>query len=105
MVQVKWTRRARTDLDGISTYVAQGSPFYAERLEKDIFQRSLILEQHPRIGHPVAEVNDPTVRELRFGDYRIIYWLASEDDISILAVVHSQRILHKGLITGRRTKH
>ena len=104
MVQVTWTRRARTDLDGISAYVAQGSPFYAERLEKDIFQRSLVLEQHPRIGHPVAEVNDQSVREIHFGDYRIIYWLASEEDIAILAVIHSQRILHKSLITSRRPK-
>jgi plasmid stabilization system protein ParE len=39
MVQVTWTRRARTDLDGISAYVAQGSAFYAERLEKDISTR------------------------------------------------------------------
>ena len=104
MVQVTWSRRARTDLDGISAYVAQGSAFYAERLEKDIFLRSLLLERHPRIGHPVPEVNDPSVREIHFGDYRIIYWLVSEVEITILALIHSQRILHKSMVTRRRSR-
>lgn len=104
MVEVTWTARARNDLDGISAYVAQGSPFYAERLETDIFHRSLILEQHPRLGHPVPEVNDPSVREIHLGDYRIIYWIVSEESVSILAVIHAQRILRKSLISRRRSK-
>ena len=105
MVEVVWTSRARKDLDGISAFIAQSSPYYAEKTEIGIFQRSLVLEEHPRVGHPVVEIGDPDIREITEGDYRIIYWLVSDERVSVIAVMHNRRRLPPSFTrTRRRTK-
>lgn len=100
MVEVTWTTRARRDLDGISAFIAEGSPFYARQTEWGIFQRSLILETQPRSGHVVKEIGDPSVREIVSGRYRIM----DPDHIAIVAVVHSSRQLSRTTIRSRLKK-
>jgi plasmid stabilization system protein ParE len=104
MVEVTWTTRARKDLDGISAFIAEGSPYYAQQTEWGIFQRSLILEAQPRFGHVVKEIGDPSVREIVFGRYRIIHWLMDPKHIAIVAVVHSSRSMSRGAIRSRLKK-
>ncbi len=104
MVEVTWTTRARKDLDGISAYIAEGSPYYAQQTEWGIFQCSLVLESQPRSGHTVKEVGDPAVREIGFGRYRIIYWLMDPLHIAIVAVVHGSRHISRSAIRSRMKK-
>ena len=101
MVEVTWTTRARKDLDGISAFIAEGSTYYAQQTEWGIFERSLVLERQPRLGHAVKEVGDASVREIGFGRYRIIYWLIDADHIAIVAVVHSSRKMSSSAIRSR----
>lgn len=103
MVNVTWTERARKDLDDISAFIAGGSPYYAERTEVGIFEKSLMLELQPLAGHVVQEVNDPTIREISYGSYRIIYWVMSQEHVSVIAVVHGKRKLQRSSIRERRT--
>lgn len=104
MVEVTWTARARKDLDGISAFIAEASPYYAQQTEWGIFQRTLLLETHPRSGHTVKEVGDPAVREIGFGRYRIIYWLMAPRHIAIVAVVHGSRNISRSAIRSRLKK-
>ena len=105
MVEVTWTSRARKDLDAISAYIAESSPYYAEQTEWRILERSLILEQQPLIGHVVAEVGDPSIREIHQGRYRIIYWVIDPVHLTIIAVVHGKRrITRASLRPGLRKK-
>ena len=104
MVEVTWTIRAQKDLDGISAFIAEGSPYYAQRTEWEIFERSLVLEKQPRVGRAVKEVGDPAVREIGFGRYRIIYWLIDPDHIAIVAVVHGSRNISRSALRSRLKK-
>lgn len=91
MAQVSWTARARKDLDAISAFIAMDSPYYARRTEWAIYERSLALQEFPGIGHMVAEVGDPNLRELTYGNYRIIHWLMKPDHVMVIAVIHARR--------------
>lgn len=104
MAEVTWTTRARRDLDGISAFIAEGSPYYAQQTEWGIFQRSLVLADQPRIGHIVKEVGDPKVREIGFGRYRILYWLMDDDHVAIVAVIHGSRRIAGTTIRSRLRK-
>lgn len=102
MVQVTWTARARKDLDDISAYIAESSAYYAEQTEWAILERSLVLERQPLIGHPVAEMPDASIREISQGNYRIIYWIRSQTELVIIAVVHGKRRITRSVIQKRR---
>ncbi|MBS1568886.1 MAG: type II toxin-antitoxin system RelE/ParE family toxin [Bacteroidetes bacterium] len=102
MVKVTWTARARKDLDDISAYIAESSPFYAQQTEWAILEHSLILEQQPLMGHPVAEMRDTAIREISHGNYRIIYWVKSQAELVIIAVVHGKRQITRSVIRQRR---
>lgn len=102
MVQVTWTARARKDLDDISAYIAESSPYYAQQTEWAILERSLVLEQQPLIGHPVAEMPDAGIREINQGNYRIIYWVKSRAGLVIIAVVHGKRKVTRSSLQQRR---
>ncbi|MBP8822989.1 MAG: type II toxin-antitoxin system RelE/ParE family toxin [Flavobacteriales bacterium] len=102
MVEVTWTARARKDLDGISAYLAEGSPYYAQQTEWGIFQRAIQLEKQPRSGHPAKEIGDPTVRKIGYGRYRMIDWLSDPGHIAFVAVVHSGRNMTRSALRSRR---
>jgi toxin ParE1/3/4 len=51
-----------------------------------------VLERHPQLGAIVAELEQPEVRELVRGNYRLIYRVR-KSRISILAVYHAARLL------------
>lgn len=104
MVQVSWTERARKDLDAISAYIAESSPYYAEQTERGIYDKALTLEQQPMIGHVVLEVGDPGDPEIAYGRYRIIHWVKSREHLVIIAVVHGKRSMtRRGIVSRRRS--
>jgi toxin ParE1/3/4 len=57
-----------------------------------ITARSRQLAAFPKSGHVVAEYQDPEIREVIEGLYRVIYRV-SADEVQILAVVHGARLL------------
>ncbi|MEA2110121.1 MAG: type II toxin-antitoxin system RelE/ParE family toxin, partial [Pseudomonadota bacterium] len=57
-----------------------------------IFQKVDILKSSPELGRVVAEIRRKDVRELIFGNYRIIYRV-EKTSISILTVRHGKQIL------------
>ncbi len=102
MVKVTWTARARKDLDDISAFIAESSPYYAQQTEWAILEHAMVLEQQPLIGHPVAEMRDVAIREISHGSYRIIYWVKSQAELVILSVVHGKRQVTRSMIQQRR---
>ena len=51
----------------------------------------------PESGWVVAEFNEPSVREIVYGNYRIIYRYRQRR-VQILAVVHGARLLHNDVV-------
>jgi addiction module RelE/StbE family toxin len=93
MVEIKWTKRAITDIDNIADYIAKDSFHYAQVQVKRFFEKSEILKKYPSIGRIVPEKNRNNIREIILGNYRIIYKIVSEEQIDILTVHHSKRLL------------
>ena len=84
---VIWSQPAKADLRYIHDFIAHDSRFYAKKVVQDIREKTDILEQLPRAGKKVLELNKDPVRELSLYSYRIIYEI-KEQSIFVLAVVH-----------------
>ena len=92
MAEVRWTRQAADDLDAIADFIAQDSPHYAGLFVLDVLQAVERLDRFRELGRIVPETNDPTIRELILGNYRIVYRLKF-DTPEILTIYHGSRLL------------
>ncbi|MEM8526060.1 MAG: type II toxin-antitoxin system RelE/ParE family toxin [Bacteroidota bacterium] len=90
MAKLDWTFQALEDLDEIGEYLSEQS---AQELIETIFLKVELLENFPRMGRKVPELNLPHLRELIIKKYRVIYALPDIDTIHILTVRHSSRKL------------
>ena len=93
MTQLIWTRQAIEDVQSIKQFIAQDSPHYADLVTQRLIASVERLPALPQSGRIVPEINDPTIREVIQGSYRIVYRLIREE-IHILTVHHAARLLH-----------
>ena len=91
-MRIRWSGRARTDLQDLRDYIAKDSPYYARRFVAKIIASVEKLRDHPEIGRVVPEAKRDNVRELIFHGYRIVYLLAPEH-IFIVTIIHGSRDL------------
>ncbi|MBK6993767.1 MAG: type II toxin-antitoxin system RelE/ParE family toxin [Saprospiraceae bacterium] len=91
--EVIWTERASDDLHHIFEYLSTFSDTRAESVVEDIIERAFQLEQFPRMGRIVPELNIQALREIIVEQYRVVYALTSQGNVEILAVRHSARPL------------
>jgi len=92
MVKVIWTQRSLTDLKSIAEYISKDSIKYASLTLERIIDVTKYLENNPRIGRMVPEVGkNDKIREIIFGNYRIIYKITSSLTVHILTVHHSAK--------------
>lgn len=89
-MNVFWTDPAIRDLEAIQDYIARDSDVYANDLVASILDEVQRLELFPEIGRTTPEANSPKVRELLYGNYRIIYRILQET-VQILTVIHGSR--------------
>mgnify|MGYP001564474801 CR=1 FL=1 len=92
MAEVRWTLQASEDLDSIAEFIAKDSPQYAHLFVIDVFQAVARLSEFPQSGRIVPELNDPIVREVILGNYRLVYRF-KEKLIELLTVYHGARLL------------
>jgi len=97
MVQIRWLEEAKTDLKEIFEYISFDSRRYARLQVERIQQHTKILKVYPYIGKIVDELENPEIRELIEGNYRIIYRVVSETRIDILLIHHGARDLKRRL--------
>lgn len=86
MVEVRWTLRAIHDLEKQANFISQVSASSAELFVRNAIEKSLLLENFPRIGRIVPEIENEFIRELIYGRYRMIYRIVSEDLVHVIAV-------------------
>ncbi|HUJ09964.1 MAG TPA: type II toxin-antitoxin system RelE/ParE family toxin [Verrucomicrobiae bacterium] len=92
MAEVRWTLQAADDLEAITDFIAQDSPHYASLFAIDVFAAVERLEKFPESGRVVPEKNDPNVREIILGNYRIVYRLR-KDMMELLTIHHGAKLL------------
>lgn len=79
------------DLEEIRNYIEKRSKKYALITVQNIRLRTQILKIYKEHGRIVPEYNDVNIRELIEGNYRIIYYVYSQNEIWILAIIHAAR--------------
>ncbi len=89
---VIWSEPAKADLRSIHDYIAHDSKHYAKKVTHDIREKTDGLNELPKLGRKIPELNEDSVRELSLYSYRIIYEIKGQD-IFVLAVAHRRQDL------------
>ena len=92
MAEVRWTPQAADDLESITDFIAQDSPYYAQLFATDIINAVERLSSFPNLGRMVPEKNDPIIREIIFGNFRIVYCVKAKV-VELLTIHHGARLL------------
>ena len=92
MAEVRWTAQAADDLEAIADFIKQDSPHYATLFVMNVLRAAERLGSFPKSGRMVPEANDPAIREIILGNYRIVYRVKQEL-VDILTVYHGARLL------------
>jgi addiction module RelE/StbE family toxin len=98
MVRIKWLLAAKNDLKEIYDYISLDSKRYAKLQVERIQNKTEILKSQIEIGKIVEELNEPNVREILEGNYRIIYRIISKSEVHILLVHHGARDLTRRIV-------
>jgi len=74
------------DIQRTKEYIAVRSPAAAQQFVDGIFAQVEQLLTFPELGRVVPELGRPTVRELFYRQYRIIYQLMPSGQLTVLMV-------------------
>ena len=91
-MKIIWAPLAVDRVSEIAGYIAQDNPVAAESWIRAVFEKVAELNRFPESGRNVPETDNGTIRELMYGNYRMIYRL-EEKKISALTVRHGKQIL------------
>ena len=87
-----WSNTAIEHLLTLFEQISKDSPLYAQRIIERLIDRSEQIAVFPLMGREVPEYQVRDIREVLEPPFRLIYQLHA-DQIDVLAVIHSTRIL------------
>ncbi|MCY7410350.1 MAG: type II toxin-antitoxin system RelE/ParE family toxin [Chitinophagales bacterium] len=93
MVEVIWSEISFEDLYNIIEFISRDSGKYASLQAEKIIGTTNLLEHSALVGKPVREFDDPSIREIVCGNYRIIYEVISKSSVLILTIHHGKRLV------------
>jgi len=91
-MKILWSPLAVDRASEIAEYIAQDNPDAAESWINTVFEKVEHLKEFPESGRIVPETDNMTIRELIYGNYRIIYRV-EEKKLSVLTVRHGKQVL------------
>ena len=91
-MKIIWSPLAIDRTTEIAEYIAQDNPSAAMIWVETLFDKVEILKSSPKSGRVVPESNRDDIRELIYGNYRIIYRV-DKKILSVLTVRHGKQIL------------
>ena len=89
---IRWSATSVTDLETIRDYVSVDSESDALSFLQGIKHEVMEIPDFPHLGRKVPEINNNNIREIIFGNYRIIYEI-QEELIKIHTILHQRRQL------------
>jgi toxin ParE1/3/4 len=92
VIRLLWSPQAVEDVEAIRAFVARDSEHYANLLVERIVAAVDRLDSFPLSGRVVPEVGDELLREVVYGNYRIVYRVQPAV-VEIVTVFHSARLL------------
>mgnify|MGYP000096119233 CR=1 FL=1 len=93
MVKITWSKQAIEDIYKIQEFYSSVATNFSLKLVDQIFEKEKLIANHPEIGRIVPEVNNSSVRELIFRNFRIIYLIFDTEQITIVTIHESSRPL------------
>ena len=93
-MKIIWSPLAISRVTEIAEYILMDNPVAAEKWIDEIFNRVMQLKTYPKSGRMVPELEIEEIRELIYGNYRIIYRII-EKAIVVLTVRHGRQILQE----------
>ncbi len=100
MARLVWTEPALADLEAIADYIALDNPAAASRLVQRVFESVERLESFPSSGKRPPEMPRTSYREIVVGPCRVFYRVQG-DDVFLLQVMRTERLLRRWLIEER----
>lgn len=91
-MKIIWSPLAVDRTTEIAEYITQDNPVAATKWVEVLFDKVQLLKSSPKSGRIVPETQRDDIRELIYGNYRIIYRI-EKNKISILTVRHGKQIL------------
>ena len=91
-MKIIWSPLAIERTTEITEYIAQDNPVAAIKWVDTLFEKVSLLKSLPETGCIVPETHRDDIRELIYGNYRIIYSV-DKKRICVLTVRHSRQIL------------
>ena len=91
-MRIIWSRLAVERVSEIAQYIARDDTSAASRWVDALFKRVDRVKEFPQSGRQVPEANRQDLREILFGNYRVIYRIEIKR-ISILTVRHGKQLL------------
>jgi addiction module RelE/StbE family toxin len=94
---IRWTDQAIADLAAIRGFIEQDSHHYAAVVVARLIRAVDRLNDFPQAGRVVPEFERTDVREIVIRPYRIVYRLVRDNEIDILTVAHSAKLMPDSL--------
>jgi len=91
-MKITWSPLALERVAEIGSYIAEDNALAAEKWVHRVFERVGQLGTFPESGRQIPETSRPEIREIVWGNYRIIYRLDTRQ-VSILTVRHARQRL------------
>ncbi len=79
MGKVTWSPSALENVNSIAEYIARDSVDMAALFAVRLIEATDRLQDFPSSGRIIPEINDPSCREIIYGNYRIMYRLLNND--------------------------
>jgi len=90
MGKVIWSPSSIQDADSIAEFISRDSPDNAALFIQRIFDQTERLADFPLSGRVIPEILNDKVREIIYGNYRIMY-LVEDEEVWITGIVHGAR--------------
>lgn len=91
-MKIIWSSLAIERASEIAEYIAQDSVSAAENWINIVFEKVEQLKQFPNSGRMVPEIENESIRELTYVNYRIVYQV-EEKQVNILTIRHGKQFL------------
>lgn len=95
-MEILWSPQSLRDLEAIHEYIARDSSHYADVTVARIFAGVERLMHFPESGRMVPERNEPEIREIIVGGFRVVYRFR-RSKIEIATVFRASREFPGGL--------
>ena len=91
-MKIRWSELAIDRLNDIIEYISADNTQNALNWSQSVFSEIEKLKSFPQMGRMLPEINNKNIREIIYGNYRIIYKQESPY-ISILKIRNFKKIL------------